>query len=120
MKRVSGNKRTRPSKASRKCQRPRPKPAPPMSAFSLVERKLEGRKFVEFPHMKGKILDKVELFTTPEYHSISMDFQDRTSLALRIEPCLRSMPPFSMSRAATRRFWNNGCRSAARRERASK
>jgi hypothetical protein len=59
----------------------------PMSPFSLVERRLQGRKFVEFPQMKGKTLDKVEIFTAPEYHSIKMDFQDSTSLALKIEPC---------------------------------
>ncbi len=63
--------------------------------FSLVERKFEGRKFVEFPQMKGKTLDKVELFTTAEYHSISLEFQDKTSLALRIEPCFALQATYS-------------------------
>lgn len=71
------------------------KPPSPFIPFALVERKLEGRKFVEFPQMKGKMLDKVELFTTSGYHSISLDFQDRTSLTLRIEPCFSLQATYS-------------------------
>ena len=84
MKRKTASKKTKPhkSKTSR-------------VPFSLVERKFEGRKFVEFPQMKGKTLDKVELFTTPEYHSISLDFQDKTALALRIEPCFALQATYS-------------------------
>ena len=73
-------------KSLSKARRPRPTTTQPTWPFTLVERKFEGRKFVEFPQMKGKTLAKVELFTTPEYHSIKMDFEDRTSPALRIEP----------------------------------
>jgi hypothetical protein len=71
------------------------KPKPSRVPFSLIERKFEGRKFVEFPQMKGKTLDKVELFTTPEYHSISLDFKDKTTLALRIEPCFALQATYS-------------------------
>ena len=37
--------------------------------------------------MKGRTVEKIELFTTGEYHSISIDFQDKTALYLRIDPC---------------------------------
>jgi len=54
--------------------------------FILNERGLPGRRFVEFPLAHGKTTEKVELFTTGEYHSITIDFQDQTSLNLEIEP----------------------------------
>ena len=84
MKRTTAGKKNKPRK-----------PKPSRVPFSLVERKFEGRKFVEFPQMKGKTLDKVELFTTPEYHSISLDFQDKILLALRIEPCFALQAAYS-------------------------
>ena len=55
--------------------------------FTQVERKLEGRKFVEFSQMKGKTLSKIEMFTTSGYHNITLDCDDHTSLGLRIDPC---------------------------------
>src|SRR5215469_16330553 len=54
--------------------------------FVLNERGLPGRRFVEFPLARGKTTEKVELFTTGEYHSITIDFQDQTALNLEIEP----------------------------------
>jgi len=36
--------------------------------------------------VKGKITEKVEFFTTGEYHAITIDFEDQTSLNLAIEP----------------------------------
>ena len=78
----------------------KPKPAarksePEFLAFTQVERKLDGRKFVEFPQMKGKTLNKVEMFSTTGYHSISLDFDDRTSLTLRIDPCFALQATYS-------------------------
>ena len=54
--------------------------------FVLNERNLPHRRFVEFPLACGKTIEKVELFTTRGHHSITIDFQDRTSLNLTIEP----------------------------------
>ena len=54
--------------------------------FVLNERNLPHRRFVEFPLARGKTIEKVELFTTRGHHSITIDFQDRTSLNLTIEP----------------------------------
>jgi hypothetical protein len=53
---------------------------------ALIERKLPHRKFVEFPGMKGRTVEKIELFTMREHHSITIRFQDKTALALAIEP----------------------------------
>jgi hypothetical protein len=52
----------------------------------LIEKKFPGRKFVEFPEMKGRTVEKIEVFTTPEYHSITIAFQDKTLLNLAVEP----------------------------------
>ncbi len=59
---------------------------PPKSRFSLIERKsLGGGKVVEFPQMKGRTVEKLELFTSTDDHSIAIRFQDRTLLSLRFE-----------------------------------
>ena len=65
----------------------RSKSADPKPPFNLIERRFNGRRFVEFPQMKGKTLEKIEMFTTQEYHSIDLHFADKTYVALVIEPC---------------------------------
>ena len=52
----------------------------------LNQRTLPGRQFVEFPLARGKTIEKVELFTTGNYHSFTIDLHDKTSLNLQIEP----------------------------------
>jgi hypothetical protein len=52
----------------------------------LNQRTLPGRQFVEFPLARGKTTEKVELFITGNYHSLTIDFHDKTSLNLQIEP----------------------------------
>jgi len=71
-----------PSKAARK----NPKRTTSPGQFVLNERNLPHRRFVEFPLVRGKTTEKVELFTTGGHHSITIDFQDHTSLSLEIEP----------------------------------
>jgi hypothetical protein len=51
----------------------------------LIEREIENRRFIEFPQMKGRIIDKVEFYTTPDYHSLTLHFQDKTALTLVID-----------------------------------
>jgi hypothetical protein len=63
------------------------RPMEPKSAFNLVERRFNARRFVEFPQIKGKSIEKLELFTSSEQHSIDIEFEDSTSLSLNIEPC---------------------------------
>lgn len=54
--------------------------------LGLLERKFQGRRFVEFPQVKGKTTERVQLYTATDYHSITIDFEDETSLNLRLEP----------------------------------
>jgi hypothetical protein len=74
IRRAQPRRRTQPTK----------KPSP--GEFALRERTLPGRRFVEFPLVQGKIAEKVQLFTTTNYHSLTIEFQDRTSLHLDIDP----------------------------------
>ena len=60
------------------------KPSP--GDFALHERTLPHRRFVEFPLVKGKIAERVQLFTAGDDNSLAIDFQDQTSLVLDIEP----------------------------------
>ena len=58
---------------------------PPKSRFALIERKFSIGKGVEFPQMKGRTVEKVELFTSADDHSIAIQFQDKTLLSLHFE-----------------------------------
>lgn len=54
--------------------------------LSRKMRKLPGRRFIEFPEVKGKIAEKVRFFTAGDFHSVTLEFQDQTALLLQIEP----------------------------------
>ena len=73
--------RTRTAKQS-----PQPKLA--VSRNGLIPRQVDNRRSFAFPQMKGRILDRVEFYTAPDHHhSLSLYFQDKTTLTLVIEPC---------------------------------
>ena len=41
---------------------------------------------LEFPRMKGRKVEKIEIFSDTDHHSIVIEFQDKTALDLEIEP----------------------------------
>ena len=43
------------------------------------------RRFVQFRETTGKTVEAVELLTAPDYHTISINFQDKTCLHFSIE-----------------------------------
>lgn len=49
----------------------------------------------DFPEVKDKIVELVELSAEPDYYGISIRFQDRTALTFAIEPCVVAFPVFS-------------------------
>ena len=63
--------------------------------MTLIERKLPRRKFVEFPQMKGRIVERIELFLMSNIRSLTIYFQDKTFLNLLIEPLLSIASRFS-------------------------
>jgi len=48
-----------------------------------------------FPEVKGKIVDKMELTVEADFFGISIRFQDKTSLTFSIEPCAFTFPIYS-------------------------
>jgi hypothetical protein len=58
----------------------------PRGKFALREVLSLGERTIEFPQVKGKTADKIELRTTADYHGISVAFEDDTSIDLEIEP----------------------------------
>ena len=81
-----GDQSTKPKNSKRSTRKRLPFNKPSPGEFALRERTLPGRRFVEFPLVKGKIAERVQLFTTTNNNSLSIDFQDQTSLLLNIEP----------------------------------
>ena len=55
-------------------------------SLGLLERKLPYRRFVDFPQVKGKITERIHVYTASDYHCITIDFKDQTCLNLAIEP----------------------------------
>ena len=53
------------------------------------------REVLEFPEIKGKIVDSVELFSDHEYYAISIQFQDKTALHFPLETAVFAFPRFS-------------------------
>jgi len=38
--------------------------------------------------MEGRVLKRVEIYTATGHHSLTLDFEDKTSLTLLLDPCL--------------------------------
>jgi hypothetical protein len=65
-----------------------PKRPEPWKEFDLKERGLPGRRIVEFPQMKGRMVQRVRFYTSPEENTVAIRFRNRTQLSLRFEPAL--------------------------------
>jgi hypothetical protein len=50
------------------------------------------RELTDFPEVKDKIIDGIELSSDLEFFAITVTFQDKTSLTFIIEPCLAAFP----------------------------
>lgn len=53
------------------------------------------RKALHFPETRGKLVEDVEFSTNSDYHNISINFQDKTSLNLSIETGFTLEPDYS-------------------------
>jgi len=58
------------------------------------------RELADFPEVKDKILDSVEVSSDLDHFDITMSFQDKTTLTLILEPCVAVFPVLSK--------WENG------------
>ena len=82
--RAHASRKANPRNNSRSSKFQPPKPG----ELALSEKTLPGRRFVEFPLVEGKVAEKVRLFTSTDGHSLTIEFQDQTSLFLSLEPSL--------------------------------
>ncbi|HEY7402730.1 MAG TPA: hypothetical protein VIB39_04365 [Candidatus Angelobacter sp.] len=91
----------RPHRSTRKHRSPRkskklkpkkPERLPPPLRFTetrkgkTIIRRYKNRSFHRLAEVAGKTVEYVEIFTSGEYHSIDVRFQDRTSLHFVIDP----------------------------------
>jgi hypothetical protein len=92
----SPHKRQRSSRKHRNPKKPRkPKTrerVPPSLRFTETKRgkttirRYQKRSFHRFEEIAGKTVEYVEIFTSGEYHSITVRFQDKTALHFVIDP----------------------------------
>jgi hypothetical protein len=57
---------------------------PTRRAYAGHKRSKSLRKVLQFPQVAGKLVEDVEFSSDPGYHSISINFKDKTSLNLAI------------------------------------
>jgi len=82
------SRRTQPARKTAKQRRRLPSlPKPIITRHGKTTiRRYPGRRFHRFEEAQGKPLDYIEFFTTGEYHSIDVCFQDKTTMHFVIEP----------------------------------
>ena len=54
--------------------------------LSISQQSFPGRRVIRFQGVKGKIADKVALYTAREHHAIQIGFTDGTQLHLELNP----------------------------------
>jgi hypothetical protein len=72
--------RSKPSRKLRSRQKPR------NSRFGRI---------VEFPQVRGRTVERVELITNPDFCCVSIRFKDKTDLSVVIDPSLTFNTQFS-------------------------
>jgi hypothetical protein len=65
-----------------------PKRPEPGKEYDLKERGLPGRRIVEFPQMKGRTVQRVRFYTSPEENTVAIRFRNRIQLSFHFEPAL--------------------------------
>lgn len=68
---------------------------PSLRRVRLIERQLPDTTFVEFPHMQGRTVRKIEFSTSRGYHAFTIFFEGDTLLNIALEPLLMLRGRFS-------------------------
>lgn len=69
----------------------------------MNKRKSEGTRVVEFADFGGRKVEKVELFSSSEYQSITIRFDDNTDLSFVINAWFTCKPDFYDWKTGTQR-----------------
>ena len=60
----------------------------PGKEFDLKERGRRNNRIVEFPQLKGRTVQTVRFYSSPDENTVSIRFRDQTVLSLYFEPAL--------------------------------
>lgn len=63
-----------------------------MAASKGSRTKKPHSRILKFPEAKGKMIAEVELAISPDYNTVEIVFQDKTSLPFNIESCFQVTP----------------------------
>ena len=85
-------KRTSSARRAAESTRAKPRKARKAPRAQSSRRATYGRR-IQFAEMKGRTVETIEFYTSPDYHSISVNFDDKTTLSLDIDP----VPGFTIS-----------------------
>ena len=66
------------------------------------------RRVLRFPEVRGKVIDLVELGSSPDDYTIEIRFQDKTALTFGIEPALTPFPNWPTGKLTNTRQSNAG------------
>jgi hypothetical protein len=69
--------------------------SPQKRQTALKRKRLAYARVVEFPQVKGRTVELVELIADSDYHCISIRFKDKTDLSVVIDPALSFRANFS-------------------------
>src|SRR5947199_6820711 len=67
-----------------------------------------GGRLFTFPRIKGKIVESVEFSSRPDYHSLSISFQDKTCLHLSFDTSFTVEPSYSDWKSGNQRLIREG------------
>jgi two-component sensor histidine kinase len=73
----------KPGKTGKRARAKEPK----RDRLALIEQKLYERHTVRFPQMKGRVVENIDFFTMENHHDLTIEFQDKMALYLKIDPC---------------------------------
>jgi hypothetical protein len=59
---------------------------------SRAGKKVQYRRVLNFPQIKGKIIADVELSLSSDYRAVDIRFEDKTSLTFDLQPCFQITP----------------------------
>lgn len=56
---------------------------------------IKSTERVEFPEVKGKVIESLEFIVEADYYGIDIHFQDKTGMAFSMEPGVVTFPELS-------------------------
>jgi hypothetical protein len=100
---------------------------PRRGKYALKDLRWPDQGVVRFPHVQGKTAESIELLSSAQYHHITVEFADKTSLSFAIEPrfVVKAAYEFSRKGKPAAKLWpdigshgaSSDRRSAASRDR---